>query len=64
MANQNRTAAQVLKDLENTPDGAQERDYLADEFVEKLAEDAPAEQASPVERPRRQGPPRDLQASA
>lgn len=65
MANQNRTAADALKDMENTPDGAPEQETLADEFVSKLAEGANgAQEPQADERPRRPRPPRDVKAFA
>lgn len=59
MTDQNRTAADVLKEMEATADQDPKLEQLADEFVEKLAGDAPAAEGQPTDdRPRRQRPPR------
>lgn len=65
MANQNRTAADVMREMNQAPENATGLDALADEFVQKLAtEPQDGTEAPAQERPRRQRPPRDVKASA
>lgn len=65
MADQNRTAADVMREMNQAPEDATGLDALADEFVQKLADEAQDRPSAPAqERPRRQRPPRDVKVSA
>lgn len=65
MADQNRTAADIMREMNQAPVNAAGLDALADEFVQKLADEpARGTEAPTQERPRRQRPPRDVKASA